>query len=448
MLFPQQDLRIGGRIAFAQYQYTLQADTSDELNLWSARLLAALKQQPALTDLSSDHQPGGLTTRLDIDRDAAARYGINPQSVDATLYDAFGQRQVSTIYEALNQYSVIMEIGQKYLQDPSSLSKIYISTSGQKAAGTASSNAPSGTVTSATTTSGTGTQDSARNAATNAIASTNAAGASSGAAVTTSQEVMVPLSAIARLGYGTEPTSVNHQGSFVATTLSFNIADGYSTADATRAIAAAEAGIRMPGSVHGSLGGSAGTFQSSLSDEPLLIAAALGAVYIVLGVLYESFVHPITILSTLPSAGVGAVLALMLSATEFSVIAMIGVILLIGIVKKNAIMMVDFAIHAERGENLPAAEAIYRACLLRFRPILMTTVAAMLGALPLILGAGEGSELRAPLGISIIGGLLVSQVLTLYTTPVIYIYLDRAQLWAQRLRRGLSFGAPLPEPAE
>jgi multidrug efflux pump len=447
-MFPQQDLRIGGRMSFAQYQYTLQADTSAELSLWGPRLLVALKNQKALTDLFSDNQPGGLTTQLKIDRDAAARYGLTPQSIDNTLYDAFGQRQVSTIYEALNQYNVIMEIAPQYLRDPSSLKDIYISTSGQSASGADSSNAPAGTVTGGSNTSGSGTTDSARNAATNAIASAKAGAASAGAAVATNAETMVPLSAVASIGYGNTPTSINHQGTFVATTFSFNLNAGYTVADAIAAVRAAESAIRMPVSVHGAFAGSVGTLQSSLSNEPLLIAAALGAVYIVLGVLYESFIHPITILSTLPSAGVGAVLALLISDTEFSVIALIGVILLIGIVKKNAILMVDFAIQVERADNIPPTEAIYQACLLRFRPILMTTCAALLGALPLILGSGEGSELRAPLGLSIVGGLLVSQLLTLYTTPVVYIYLDRCRAWIARGWRHVPFGAPLPEPAE
>jgi multidrug efflux pump len=447
-LFPHQDLHIGGRLSFAQYQYTLQADDSTELAQWSPRLLAALKRAPALADLSSDDEPGGLTTQLHIDRDAAARYGLTPQTIDATLYDAFGQRQVSTIYEALNQYKVIMEIAPRYLQSPASLKDIYISTSGQAASGTQTSNASAGTVQGGGQTSGSGTQTSARNAATNAIASAKAGAASAGAAVTTNAETMVPLSAVAALGYGNEPTSVNHQGSFVATTISFNLNPGYTVADAVAAVSAAESSIRMPVSVHGAFAGSIGTLQSSLSDEPLLIVAALGAVYIVLGVLYESFIHPITILSTLPSAGVGAVLALLISDTEFSVIALIGVILLIGIVKKNAILMVDFALEVERAEKLPPEEAIYRACLLRFRPILMTTCAALLGALPLILANGEGSELRAPLGLSIVGGLIVSQVLTLYTTPVVYLYLDQFRVWSARHWRSALFGGALPEPGQ
>ena len=428
-LFPNQDLRIGGRPSYAQYQYTLQADTNAELALWGPRLLAALKQQPALTDLSSDNEPGGLSTQLHIDRDAASRYGLSSQSIDNTLYDAFGQRQVSTIYESLNQYSVIMEVAPRYLQDPSSLNSIYISTSGQSAPGSATSNAAVGTVTAASGNAGTGTQNSARNAATNAIASAKAGAASAGAAVTTSRETMVPLSAVASFGYGSVPIAINHQGSFVATTISFNLNDGYTAADAIGEIRAAESTIRLPVSVHGAFAGTVGTLQSSLANEPLLIAAALAAVYIVLGVLYESFVHPLTILSTLPSAGVGAVLALIVSGTEFTVIALIGVILLIGIVKKNAILMIDFAVQLERAGDIAPIDAVYRACLLRFRPILMTTCAALLGALPLMLGTGEGSELRAPLGLSIVGGLLVSQLLTLYTTPVVYIYLDRFSTW-------------------
>ena len=439
-LFPNQDLRIGGRQAYAQYQYTLQADTNAELALWGPRLLAAMKQQPALTDLSSDNEPGGLSTQLHIDRDAASRYGLSSQSIDNTLYDAFGQRQVSTIYESLNQYSVIMEVAPRYLQDPSSLKSVYISTSGQSAAGSAVSNAAAGTVTGVSGNAGSGTQNSARNAATNAIASAKAGAASAGAAVTTSRETMVPLSAVASSGYASAPIAINHQGSFVATTLSFNLNDGYTAADAIGEIRAAESAIRLPVSVHGAFAGTVGALQTSLANEPLLIAAALAAVYIVLGVLYESFVHPLTILSTLPSAGVGAVLALMISGTEFTVIALIGVILLIGIVKKNAILMIDFAVQLERAGDIAPIDAVYRACLLRFRPILMTTCAALLGALPLMLGTGEGSELRAPLGLSIVGGLLVSQALTLYTTPVVYIYLDRFSAWMKTAGRPARLG--------
>ncbi|HEY4804269.1 MAG TPA: efflux RND transporter permease subunit, partial [Paraburkholderia sp.] len=396
-----------------------------------------LQARPELADVNSDQQQGGLESMIDIDRASAARLKITPSQIDNTLYDAFGQRQVSTIYNPLNQYHVVMEVAPKYWQSPTMLDEVWISTSGGTASGAQSTNATAGTVTGptaastgATTTSSAATlaADSARNLATNSLAASGKSSASSGAAVSTSKETMVPLSAIASFGPGTTPLSVNHQSQFVASTISFNLPPGKSLSDATQAIYDTMAQIGMPATIHGSFQGTAQAFQQALDNQPLLILAALAAVYIVLGILYESYIHPLTILSTLPSAGVGALLALLLFRTEFSIIALIGVILLIGIVKKNAIMMVDFAIEASR-QGLSSRDAIYQACLLRFRPIMMTTCAALLGALPLAFGRGEGAELRAPLGISIVGGLIVSQMLTLYTTPVVYLYMDRLRVW-------------------
>ena len=355
------------------------------------------------------------------------RLGITVGEMDSTLYDAFGQRQVSTIYNAQNQYHVVMEVAPRYWQSPEELRYIYISTAGGAASGTQSSNL----LTTAAAPAAAGTSNSVRNALTNAIANTGRGAASSGAAVSSQVETMVPLAAVSNHSAGTTRLAVNHHGLFASTTLSFNLQPGMSLGDATRAVTQAMEEIHLPTSIHGVFAGTAGTFQQSLSSEPLLIGAALLAVYIVLGVLYESYIHPITIISTLPSAGVGAVLALMVTHTEFSIIALIGVILLIGIVKKNAIMMIDFAIHAERTQGIAPREAIHQACLLRFRPIMMTTLAALLGAVPLALSFGNGGELRRPLGISIVGGLIVSQMLTLYTTPVLYVYLDRLQNWAR-----------------
>ncbi|MBN3810307.1 efflux RND transporter permease subunit [Paraburkholderia sp. Ac-20347] len=437
-----QDIRVGGRQSNAQYQFTLLADNTADLYKWGPKLTEALQARPELADVNSDQQQGGLEAMVTIDRKSAARLNITPSQIDNTLYDAFGQRQVSTIYNPLNQYHVVMEVAPQYWQSPEMLKQIWVSTSGGTASGAQSTNATAGTVTSAATSSassgGTGgtssssaatiAADSARNLAINSIAASGKSSASSGAAVSTAQETMIPLSAIASFGPGTTPLSVNHQSQFVASTISFNLPPGKSLSDATQAIYDTMAEIGMPQTIHGSFQGTAQAFQQSLDNQPILILAALLAVYIVLGILYESYIHPLTILSTLPSAGVGALLALLLFKTEFSIIALIGVILLIGIVKKNAIMMVDFAIQASR-EGLSSHDAIRQACLLRFRPIMMTTCAALLGALPLAFGRGEGAELRAPLGISIVGGLIVSQMLTLYTTPVVYLYMDRLRVW-------------------
>jgi len=465
-LFPRQDLRIGGRQSFAQYQYTLQGDTAEEVYAAAPRLMQALQKNPVFADVTSDQQEGGLESRLVVDRATAYRYGITPDKIDNTLYDAFGQRQVSTIYNPLNQYHVVMEIDSRYLQSPESLKTIYVSTSGGKARGSATTNAVAGTVAAGGVVNASGSSantdtagpsdptaaaaavagDSARNAASNAIAASKG-GASSAAPVSSAKETMVPLSAFARFETGNAPVQVSHQGLFVATTISFNLAPGKSLSDATAAIEQAMAELRLPATIHGEFAGAAKTYQASASRQPLLILAAILAVYAVLGILYESFIHPITILSTLPSAGIGAVLALLVSGTEFTVIALIAVFLLIGIVKKNAILMIDFALEAERTRGASPQAAIVEACLLRFRPIMMTTAAALLGALPLILAGGEGSELRRPLGIAIVGGLIVSQILTLYTTPVVYLYLDRLRHWgiARWRRRG---AAPQIRPAE
>ena len=373
-LTPVQDIRIGGRQSNAQYQYTLQADELDELRAWEPKIRQALSQLPELTDVNTDQQDKGLQTTLVVDRDAAARLGVTARMVDTTLNDAFGQRQVSTIYNPLNQYRVVMEAAPQYWQSPDALKDVHVIT-------------PAG--------------DS------------------------------VPLAAFSHYGPTSTPLSVSHQGQFAASTISFNLPIGVSLSDATRAIDDAMARLGVPPGVHGTFAGSARAFQQSVNANPLLILTAVLTIYIVLGVLYESYVHPLTILSTLPSAGVGALVALMAVNTEFSLMALIGVILLIGIVKKNAIMMIDVALDIERKQGVAPAAAIAHACRLRFRPIMMTTMAALLGALPLALGAGDGAELRRPLGISIVGGLLFSQLLTLYTTPVVYVYLDRFRVWAR-----------------
>ncbi|MFI5398401.1 MAG: multidrug efflux RND transporter permease subunit [Candidatus Binatia bacterium] len=385
-----QDLRVGGRLSNAMYQFTLQGDDLQELNAWAPRMFRRLQTLPGVVDVSTDQQNKGLQASVVIDRDTASRLGITPQMIDDALYDAFGQRQVSTMYTELNQYHVVMEVAPRFWQSPETLRDIYVRST-------------------------TGAQ--------------------------------VPLSAFTHFAPTTTALTVNHQGQFPGITLSFNLAPGVALGDAVTAITAAEREIGLPASIRANFSGTAQAFQASLANEPLLILAALVAVYIVLGMLYESYIHPFTILSTLPSAGVGAILALLLCRTDLSVIALIGIILLIGIVKKNAIMMIDFALEAERKEGKSPEAAIYEACLLRFRPIMMTTMAAMLGALPLAVGGGTGSELRRPLGITIVGGLIVSQLLTLYTTPVIYLYLDRFSLWFGRIRkrafRGMVPSTPL-----
>ncbi len=432
-----QDIRSGGRQSNALYQYTLQADSIADLYQWAPKVAEGMSRAPELTEVNSDQQQGGQEIALKIDRDSASRLKLNPATIDATLYDAFGQRDVSTIYNPLNQYHVVMELAPQFWQSHETLKDIWVSTSGGTVSGTQASQAVAGTVTSAqtaaSTTAASVASDSARNLATNSIANSGRGGVSTGSAVSTAHEQMVPLAAFSSYGPGTTPLSVNHQGTFVATTIAFNLAPGVSLSHATDAIARVMNEVGVPANVHGSFQGTAAVFQNSLSSEPILILSALAAVYIVLGVLYESYIHPITILSTLPSAGLGAVLALRLFNTEFSLIALIAVILLIGIVKKNAIMMIDFALDAQRQHGKDPAAAIYEAALLRFRPIMMTTMAAMLGALPLAFGNGDGAELRQPLGIAIVGGLIVSQILTLFTTPVMYLYLDRFGRWANRV---------------
>jgi multidrug efflux pump len=446
-----QDVRTGGRQGNAEYQYTLQGDTVADIYKWAPKLTEALQHVPVLTDVNSDQQQNGLEIELVVDRDTASRLQLNPATIDNTLYDAFGQRDVSTIYNALNQYHVVMEVEPRYWQSPDTLQNLWVSTAGGTVNGTQQTNALAGTVTSnrnaANTSAAAIATDTARNLATNSLANTGRGAVSTGSADSTAVEQMVPLAVFSHYAPGNTPLAVNHQGTFVATTISFNLAPNVSLSQATAAISEAVNEIHMPPTIHGSMQGTARTYEQSLSSEPILILTALATVYIVLGILYESYIHPITILSTLPSAGAGAVLALRLFGQEFSIIALIGVILLIGIVKKNAIMMIDFALEAQRAHGSPPEEAIYSASLLRFRPIMMTTMAAMLGALPLAFGTGDGAEIRQPLGISIVGGLLVSQVLTLYTTPVMYLYLDRFGRWSSRAWSRLYPDVPHTPPA-
>jgi multidrug efflux pump len=440
-----QDIRVGGRASNAQYQFTLQGPTFEELNEWTPKIAAALQADPNLADVNSDQQNKGLESNLVIDRDAAAQLGITVSQIDNTLYDAFGQRQVSTIYVARNQYHVIMEVAPRFWQNPETLKDVYVSTSGGSVGGSQATNAVAGTVVAPgqSSSANSANAQAARNLATNSIGATGNGSSSTGSAVSTSQETMIPLSAVSHFTQGATPLAVNHQGLLVANTISFNLPPNVSLSTAVTSVEAAMNRIGVPATIRGTFQGTAKAFQDSLSNQPFLILAALVTIYIVLGVLYESYVHPLTILSTLPSAGVGALLALMAFHTEFSIMALIGVILLIGIVKKNAIMMIDFALEAERTRGLSALDAIHEACLLRFRPIMMTTMAAMLGAFPLAIGMGDGGELRQPLGIAIVGGLVLSQVLTLYSTPVIYLYMDRLRTWSQRLRdRGTAPLAP------
>jgi multidrug efflux pump len=426
-LVPAQDLRVGGRQSNAEYQYTLVSDDPAALYLWVPKIVAALQADKVLLDVNSDLQQGGLETDITINRPVASALGLTPQEIDNTLYDAFGQRSVSTIYAALNQYEVIMELAPQYLQTPDMLKKIYVSTSGGTASGTSQTNFAAGTVGAGTSTA-TVALDSATNAAINSIAASGKSSASSGAAVSTDKETMVPLAAVASYAPGNAPISVNHQSGELASTISFNLPANVALGTAAADIQKTMSDLDVPLSIQGSFAGTAAAFQSSLGTEPLLIMAALAAVYIVLGILYESTIHPITIISTIPSAGIGALLLLLLINMPLTIIALIGVILLIGIVKKNAILMIDFALQLERGENLAPEEAIYKAAVLRFRPIMMTSFAAILGALPLAIGLGQGASLRQPLGITIIGGLVVSQALTLYTTPVVYLFLDKLAL--------------------
>jgi multidrug efflux pump len=435
-LNPVQDLRMGGRQSNSTYQYTLKSDNRNDLKAWATKLADAMKAQKVLTDVDTDQAENGVETYVDIDKDSAARLGISAKDVDNALYNAFGQRQVANIYDELNQYHVIMGVAQKYAQSPEALDDVYVP------AGSTASSATANTTAGASAAGGTGSTTGGATASTSVASSTGSGGGtptsptspsnltaardpSSGAALATSVRNMVPLSAIARFAERSTPSSVNHQDGELATTISFNLAQGSSLSDGQAAVRQAEADIGMPVNVRGTFQGQAKQAQESNKQQPLLILAAIVVIYIVLGILYESLIHPITVLSTLPSAGVGAVLALLMFHMEFSIIALIGVFLLIGIVKKNAILIIDFALEAERARGLSATEAVREACLLRFRPILMTTLAAALGALPLAIGFGEGSELRQPLGIAIIGGLLASQLLTLLTTPVVYVYMDK-----------------------
>ncbi|HTT82971.1 MAG TPA: efflux RND transporter permease subunit [Rhizomicrobium sp.] len=509
---PFQDIRIGGRQSNAQYQYTILGDSTAEVYQWAPKLMAAMQKDPTFLDVNSDQQQGGAQTGLTVNRDAASRLGLTLYQIDNTLYDAFGQRSVSTIYNALNQYHVVMEVAPKYWQRPSTLDQIWVSTSGAQPSGSATTQLSAGSVTapvaqtgpaailppvtpnisslaasqtnsqtvptanatvlesnplvtsaninvlgrggstsaatlsSSSSANSTAANNAVRTAAQASIGATGRNISSTGAAVATSVESMVPLSAVASWAQGNTPLAVNHQSEYVATTISFNLPANKSLSQAQTAIERLSREIHMPSSLIGGFAGTALVYQQSLSGEAFLVIAALAAIYIVLGILYESFVHPLTIMSTLPSAGLGAFLALELFGIQFTIMALIGVILLLGIVKKNAILMIDFALKAERDENMDSREAIFTAAVLRFRPIMMTTTAAILGAVPLCLPLGFGSELRQPLGISIVGGLIVSQALTLYTTPIVYLALDSIRLKAnrslrrvrQRLERGTS----------
>jgi multidrug efflux pump len=499
---PVQDLTVEDRVSRTQYQFTLEDADAKELRSWTAKMLDKLKNVPELRDVATDQQNQAAQASLVIDRDTASRMGVTASAIDNTLYDAFGQRQVSTIYNDMNQYHVVMEVAPSFWQSPETLREVWVSTSGGALSGTQSTAAavgdfsigatatstgttassttgasvsptpsPSistlssstssasgsvsataasaGTAVTTTTSTSTASSNAAQNAQLNALANSARGGASTGASVSTSSETVVPLAAFAKYGPSTTPLAINHQGPFVASTLSYNLPEGVSLSQGIAAIERTTRELRVPISIHGSFAGTAQVYQQSLANEPWLIAAAIAAVYIVLGVLYESYVLPLTILSTLPSAGVGAVLALLVTGTEFSLIALIGVILLIGIVKKNAIMMIDVALTIERRDNVSARDAIYQACLLRFRPIMMTTFAALFGAIPLAVTHGSGAEMRQPLGISIVGGLVLSQILTLYTTPVVYLYLERFSRWLRRLRKPAAdqmFGTGAQQP--
>ncbi|HEX4096976.1 MAG TPA: efflux RND transporter permease subunit, partial [Caulobacteraceae bacterium] len=484
-LAPVQDLRIGGRQSNATYQYTLEADNLTDLREWATKLTVAMNSQWELEDVNSDQQDHGLQSFITFDANKVAQLGLSNTSIDNALYDAYGQRDVSTIYEDVNQYHVVMEVAPQFTTDPTTLNYVYVSSGHAAAAPTGAAAAlgqtPIGlstpaanvtpltriqasasgglvkapvanaTPTTAAYTAGTGgtgvVNTSVAGAAIAGPGAPPGHAASTGVAVSTSGEAMAPLSAFAQWADSSTPTSVSHQDTEPATTISFNLAEGQSLSDATAAIARAQASIGMPTTVHGKYAGNALAFQQLLSTLLPLIAAAIVAIYLVLGILYESYIHPLTVLSTLPSAGVGAFVALLVFHIQFTLIAFIGIILLIGIVKKNAIMMIDFALVAEREHGLAPREAIRTAALTRFRPIMMTTFAAILGAVPLAVGWGEGSELRQPLGITIIGGLLVSQVITLLTTPVVYLYLDRFRRQDDVFRRDIGPAAS-PVPAE
>ena len=393
-----QDLRMGGRSSNSTYQYTLKSDNLADLRLWVGKLADRLKQENALTDIDSDQADNGVESFVRIDRERAARLGVSASAIDAALYNAFGQRAVAKIYDELNQYSVIMEWAPPYIRGPVELGNVYVPSSVAGA--------------SASTAAGVSANPGQRDAST-------------GSPISTAPRTMVPLGAVATVSERAVPASISHENGELSSTLSFDLAPGVALGDAKGLVEQAVADIAMPINVRGAFSGAAASFQETQGQQALLILAALVVIYIVLGVLYESLVHPVTVLTTLPSAGVGALLALLLLRMEFSVIALIGVFLLIGIVKKNAILIIDFAIEAERARGLSATQAVREACLLRFRPILMTTLAAGLGALPLAIGFGQGSELRQPLGVAIIGGLIASQLLTLLTTPVVYVLMDK-----------------------
>jgi multidrug efflux pump len=441
---PVQNITVDDRVSRTQYQYTLEDPDANELNDWTNRFVDQLKQLPELEDVATDQQTGGLAVSLVIDRVTASRLGIAPTTIDNTLYDAFGQRQISTMYTQVNQYHVVLESEPQFQKDPNNLNRIYIQSNasvGATGAGAASSFASSGSssagsnalTASARYTPSANTLAPPANALSPSASSPSSTGANSAGATSSATSNAVPLSAFAHFEKTTEALSINHQGQFPAITVSFNLAPNAALGDAITAVDKVQKDMHMPATLQAGFQGTAASFTNSLANEPLLILAALVTVYIVLGVLYESFIHPITILSTLPSAGVGAFLALILFRQDLSVVAIIGIVLLIGIVKKNGIMMVDFALEGERKHGKNATDAIYDACLLRFRPIMMTTMAALLAGLPLALGTGFGSELRRPLGISMVGGLLLSQALTLYTTPVIYIFFDNlAQRFAHK----------------
>jgi multidrug efflux pump len=446
-----QDLRIGGRSSSALYQYTIQCDNIQDLSKWGPILLGEMKKIPGLQDVNTDQQNGGLQEMLTYDRASAARLGLTAQSLDTALYDAFGQAEVSIIYTQLNQYYVVLEVAPKYWQTPQGLKNIYLrsvgasgttsgssSGSGGGSGGSGSGNSSGGSASSGANGTTSGASKSASSS------SGGSSGSSSSSAGNVPERGIVPLSAVSGAQSGTTPLAVNHTGLFPSVTVSFNLAPNVSLGDATVQIAEMEQRLNTPPTIRGFFAGTAQAYQQSLSTEPMLVATALLAVYIVLGILYESWVHPITIISTLPSASVGAMLALMIFKIDLNVISIIGIVLLIGIVKKNAIMMIDFALVAERQEGKSTADSIFEACMLRFRPILMTTMAALFGALPLAFGTGTGSELRRPLGITIVGGLIVSQMLTLYTTPVVYLFLDGLRLRFQRKPHG-NVTAPAPE---
>ncbi len=426
-----QDVRAGGRQSNSTYQYTLKSDNLVDLRRWATRLAEEMKQSPSMTEVDTDQQDNGVETFVEVDRDSASRLGLTSATIDSSLYNAFGQRQVATIYGELNQYHVIMEWAPRYTQGPNALADVYVPAKGTT---------PSGATTAAGNAARTAGASASAAATSTVSANPGSRDPSTGKALANTVTSLVPLSAVAHFSERSTPSSINHQDAELATTISFNLAEGQTLDDASRAIQAGEANIGMPTNVRGSFQGTALAAQQSQGQQTLLIVAAIVVIYIVLGMLYESLVHPVTVLSTLPSAGVGAVLALLIFRMDFSIIALIGVFLLIGIVKKNAILIIDFALEAERTRGLSPVEAVREACLLRFRPILMTTLAAALGALPLAIGFGEGAELRRPLGVAIIGGLIASQVMTLLTTPVVYVLLDKLRRKRQQRPRDAAPG--------